>query len=339
MSYIGRPLTVDDLPAPPSDKSGYPWTTGTEIIDDCYLLPSISVVTPSYNQGAFLEETIRSVLLQAYPNTEYIVIDGGSTDESVAIIEKYSDFISYWVSEKDAGQSNAINKGFRLVEGDYFAYINSDDRYQPQTFYKVGRAFLEDDNLKWVTGYAEYVDAVGNFVELMVPEPFSNLKNTLITWEGPRAVAIQASNFLSKEIFSRFGYLNESLHYCMDVEFGLRLLRHNIVPSIIPSVLAQARLHQNSKTVSQKQSGAFTNEAVQIAQKYSEYLSAKDKAYVLQKIGEYNLFYSIGHLSSIYDDESSFRCLEELLKVVVSHPSYLIKRPFLGMLRRMIIPA
>ena len=93
--------------------------------------PRMSIVTPSYNQGQFIEETIRSVLLQSYPDLEYIVIDGGSTDESVEIIKKYVEWLAFWVSEPDRGQSDAINKGLTISKGDFLAYLNSDDAYRP----------------------------------------------------------------------------------------------------------------------------------------------------------------------------------------------------------------
>src|SRR5262245_11264512 len=126
---------LSELPPPPANKKGWPWT------EECAQLPDrmpdgsewprISIVTPSYNQGAFLEETLRSVLLQGYPNLEYVVIDGGSRDCSVDVIKKYERWIRYWVSEPDRGQSHAINKGFEKTNGDILAYINSDDAYLP----------------------------------------------------------------------------------------------------------------------------------------------------------------------------------------------------------------
>ena len=114
MVLVNTALTLQDLPTPPEDKTGWPWTEQTEVFPDKMPdgsdWPRISIVTPSYNQGQFIEETIRSILLQGYPNLEYIIIDGGSNDNSVEIIKKYEHYLSYWISESDRGQSHAINK-------------------------------------------------------------------------------------------------------------------------------------------------------------------------------------------------------------------------------------
>jgi glycosyltransferase involved in cell wall biosynthesis len=122
---------LTELPPPPAGKTGWPWTEESESLlerkGETRSWPRISVVTPSFNQGEFLEETIRSILLQGYPDLEYLVLDGGSTDNSVEIIKKYSSWISYWVSESDAGQSDAINRGLKRASGEFATWINSDD--------------------------------------------------------------------------------------------------------------------------------------------------------------------------------------------------------------------
>ena len=114
-------------------------------------LPRISVVTPSYNQGNFVEETIQSVLDQGYPNLEYIVMDGGSTDGTLDILRKYEKRL-VWKSERDRGQSDALNKGFRMASGDIFSFINSDDVYEPGALHKVGRFFVDHPQASWLTG-------------------------------------------------------------------------------------------------------------------------------------------------------------------------------------------
>ncbi len=140
--------TLAELPPPPAGKTGWPWAIETPALPasraDGSPWPRISIVTPSYNQGQFIEETIRSVLLQGYPDLEYIVIDGGSTDQSVEIIRKYERWLTYWVSEKDRGQAHAINKGFTKASGSIGAYLNSDDWYTEGAFGFVGNSFLRD---------------------------------------------------------------------------------------------------------------------------------------------------------------------------------------------------
>src|SRR5262249_26474448 len=136
--------TLAELAPPPPAKTGWPWTVETSSLPPLRLdgtpWPRVSIVTPSYNQGQFIEETIRSVLLQGYPDLEYIVSDGGSSDKSVEIIKKYQSWLAYWVSERDNGQSHAIKKGLARATGDLFNWINSDDVLLPGALAAVGGA-------------------------------------------------------------------------------------------------------------------------------------------------------------------------------------------------------
>lgn len=142
-----HPPTLADLPPPPSDRTGWPWTVASAPLPatqpDGSPWPRISIVTPSYNQGQYLEETLRSVLLQGYPNLEYFVMDGGSTDESVAILERYAPWLTHWESERDRGQAHAINKGLARATGQIAAYLNSDDLYLPDALAHVGQTFAQ----------------------------------------------------------------------------------------------------------------------------------------------------------------------------------------------------
>src|SRR3990172_2247252 len=125
--------TPTELPSPPPDKTGWPWMEETPAapatLPDNRPWPKVSIITASYNQGRFIEKAIRSVLLQGYPNLEYIIVDGGSTDDSVEVIKKYEKYLGGWVSESDRGQSHALNKGIRMAKGEIIGYLNVDDYY------------------------------------------------------------------------------------------------------------------------------------------------------------------------------------------------------------------
>lgn len=166
------------LPEPPKDKKGWPWycsqTTTSSTISTNTIWPSISIVTPSFNQGIFLEETIRSVLLQGYPNLEYIVIDGKSTDNSVEVIKKYEPWITYWVSEKDRGQSHAINKGFERATGEVLGWLNSDDYFARDALMNlILLRKINPDCIAWV-GACQKIDTEGNSISINVPESVTN---------------------------------------------------------------------------------------------------------------------------------------------------------------------
>src|ERR1041385_5182473 len=169
--------TLQELPPPPQGKKGWPWTVESPQYDagtDTTKWPLISVVTPSYNQESFIEETIRSVLLQGYPALEYIVIDGGSTDNSASIIRKYEKWIHHWVSERDRGQADAIQKGLALVNGPVSAYLNSDDIYMPGTLNRVGARFARQET-DVVYGNLYLIDPDDRVIEEHRNTPFMRL--------------------------------------------------------------------------------------------------------------------------------------------------------------------
>ena len=139
------------------NKWPYIVSSNTESFDERISYPKISIVTPSFNQGKYIEQTILSVINQNYPNLEYIIIDGGSTDETVNIIKKYEPWITYWVSEPDRGQSHAINKGIEKCTGHIFNWLNSDDWYEPNTLFDVASGFNSDKSIQFVSGYENHV--------------------------------------------------------------------------------------------------------------------------------------------------------------------------------------
>jgi len=184
--------------------------------------PKITIITPNYNQGQFLEICIKSVLNQDYPDLEYIIIDGGSTDLSLEIIRRYQDRLAWWVSEKDNGQSHAINKGITRATGVIFNWINADDFLEPDAFRRIAEAYMDaPDACGWV-GACRLVEPDGSTRLTVFPNGL-NLDHLGNNWNG--RVFYQPGCFLSTEAVREVGMLREDLHFCMDYELYVRLLQ------------------------------------------------------------------------------------------------------------------
>jgi glycosyltransferase involved in cell wall biosynthesis len=212
--------------------------------------PKITVVTPSFNQGQFIEETIRSVLYQGYPNLEYFVIDGGSTDNTVEILKKYESKISYWVSEKDKGQTHAINKGFERATGSIYAYLNSDDVYMPYTLKLIAEIFMKFNEVQWLTGYKTHLNA--NYV-------FSPDVNATYLFDrkffrkGLHILPIlgwnqQPSTFWTSQLHKKSGnQFNELIDGNMDINLWIRFSEHERL-FFLSALLAAMRKHPEQKS-------------------------------------------------------------------------------------------
>ena len=207
--------------------------------------PRITIVTPSLNQAAFLERTIRSVLEQDYPEIEYLVFDGGSTDGSVEILRRYGDRIAYWESVPDAGQSHATNKGLERATGEIVGWINSDDYYLPGALATAATAFEEKPGAEWVCGACRYLHADGSLDVVSRPHLPHGPRSA---WAHEPWYVPQASSFWRRTTLERVGGLREDLHYAMDVDLGLRLALSGILPVIVDKELAVRAHHELAKS-------------------------------------------------------------------------------------------
>ena len=183
--------------------------------------PAISIVTPNYNQGKFLGKCIRTVLSQNYPHLEYIVIDGGSTDNSIEIIKKYKKHLKYWVSEKDEGQADAINKGLRHATGEIFNWLNSDDYLEPGALFKCAEAYKENPSAAGWIGGCRRIDSNGRVLNVIYPNGFDR-ENIGQNWYGTQFY--QPSCFLSTKIVKEFNGLNKNLYIALDLDLWIRVL-------------------------------------------------------------------------------------------------------------------
>lgn len=208
------------------------------------MAPKLTIITPSFNQAAFIERTLESVLSQGYDNLEYLVVDGGSTDGSVDIIKRYSDRLAWWVSEPDRGQTDALNKGLRRATGDVVAYINSDDYYLPGAF-EAAIAALDRSSRMWVVGTARFEDAAGRPTGRWEPHQPRGPRRwwMLDPWGVP-----QAATFWRRDCFDMVGLFQEDMHYVFDTEFGLRLAYAGHLPEIVDRDLAVRVEHEDAKS-------------------------------------------------------------------------------------------
>ncbi|MDX2030000.1 MAG: glycosyltransferase family 2 protein, partial [Blastocatellia bacterium] len=205
-------------------------------------LPKISIVTPSFNQARFLERTLRSVLEQGYPNLEYIVIDGGSTDGSVEILRRYADRLAWWESAPDGGQSNALNKGFARATGEVLGWLNSDDVYCPGALAQAGRRFAANRALDVFYGGLYLIDAEDRLLDAHWAGP-CDLRYTFHVGLDIHQQAL----FWRRELMDRIGGIDEAMHFSMDVDLIVRLLLHGRTERT-RDYLGSFRVHDEAKT-------------------------------------------------------------------------------------------
>jgi glycosyltransferase involved in cell wall biosynthesis len=279
----------------------------------------LTIVTPSFNQGRFLEETILSVLNQGFEPLEYIIIDGGSTDDSVEIIKRYENHLAYWVSEKDRGQVHAINKGLEKATGDVFAFINSDDVYFPGTFKTVMKYFADHGDSEWVCGDTEMFGEghETKMIQSVVPRSAAHC----LSWAYR---APQPGHFWRTELV-RSGF-QERWNYDFDHDMYVRLLLDGHKCEYLPIAMARYRLHDVSKTVAEGH--RQIEEFDRIAEYYESQLQGSD-----QRWCRATRFLRLSYAAS--EAGQKIEAVRWLMRALAIYPENLINRPFWGCLLRL----
>ncbi|NJD34699.1 MAG: glycosyltransferase [Betaproteobacteria bacterium] len=242
-----RSPTLSELPPPPEAMTIWPWTRGSrplpETMSDGQPWPLISIVMPSFNQGQFIEEAIRSVLLQGYPRLELIVVDGGSTDNTLETIAKYKPWLKHWVSEQDAGPADALNKGFRMASGDVYGFLNADDFCLPGCFAQAAEEFQKHRAADVVSGHGYFAKPSG---ELGI-STFSDRWN-LKRFSYGACVLLQPATFFRRSIFERVQGFRQKASTCWDMELWADMAMAGATFRTTDRFMAAFRLHPGSIT-------------------------------------------------------------------------------------------
>jgi len=276
--------------------------------------PLVSIITPSYNQAEYLEYSIQSVLAQEYPNLEYIIVDGGSKDGSVEIIQRYADRLSWWVSEPDNGQADAINKGFRRANGEVVAWLNSDDLYLPEAIPEAVAALQADLDFGMVFGDALTIDPQGKPINKLV---FGNWGiSELMRFR----IICQPAVFMRRPVLVQAGYLDENFHYMLDHHLWLRIAIGNQI-KYLPKLWAAARHHPEAKNVSL--APKFSLETYRVL----EWMKTQPDFGALVNADQRRVWGGAHRLAARYylDGGKNWSALNTYGKALINWPSYTLK--------------
>jgi glycosyltransferase involved in cell wall biosynthesis len=274
---------------------------------------SISVITPSLNQGRFIERTILSVLNQNIHDLEYMILDGCSNDETLAILRRYEDRLR-WVSEPDRGQAQAVNKGIAASRGEIIGWLNSDDIYYPGALVKVRQYFFEHPSVDVVYGDAFHIDVNDREIEPYYTEPWNFEKFPSVCFLCQPAV------FFRRRMVERFGLLDESLQFCMDYEFWLRLAKNKAAFGYLREPLAGSRMYAQNKTLSQSVSVCIEINDM-LRKKFGRVPTQWLLSYVYAKVGEQGVprGWRRKALISLYAALASFRWNRGISKDILQY--------------------
>ena len=300
----------------------------------------ISIIIPSYNQKDYIEETLCSILEQAYPHLELIVVDGKSTDGTLEVIKRYEKYISTFISEPDRGQTHAINKGLKLFTGEIWSYLNSDDLISSGSLRRIAECF-ENSSVNWVGGISDMFDE-NKHLGLIKPELPSNLKEYLTPWNRTSKYVFPCSNvcFMRRRIFDSCGYFDESYDYSMDIEYYVRaIFKGEFKQFLIPEVIGKWRWHSNSKTLKKGIAYGFREDEVRIAETYLKYLNCAEKDSLISEVEEQKRWLVTRRAMFHRNQSQNGQAWFELLNNLQQNPELLTFRPWYGAIKALIYDA
>jgi glycosyltransferase involved in cell wall biosynthesis len=324
------------LPEPKYLKDGFGYTqeTDSSVYASFAYLPKITIITPSFNQGRFLEETIRSVVSQNYPNLEFLIIDGGSKDDSVEILNTYQSFITWFVSEKDYGTFDANNKGLARMTGDYWAVVNSDDTLVDNALFEVVKllnASEPAERPEWITAGIRIVNE--NNVQKAIlhpkrPEPIAGYTFANCCW------IYHPCTFLSKKVYTVTGKFRST--DVMDYDYWVRMERTRYFPVIIPAVLANLRFHTDCKSFNYVKILANVRDVIQgLYNEQKHELSFEQMTQYKTKIKEWDLLYLQTFIKSNIFEKKIIQAIKKLIYTALTYPEQMFKRWYWGAVKRL----
>jgi glycosyltransferase involved in cell wall biosynthesis len=314
-----RSPAIEELPPPPPGRTGWPWTDHAPLVpartQSGRPWPRVSVVTPSYNHGRYIEETIRSVLLQGYPDVEYIVVDGCSTDESMEIIGRYEPWLADVVREPDRGQTEAINKGWRRSTGTVAGFLNADDFYLPGAIPTAASAFDSTPEAGMVYGSAMIVDEAGGELQPWKAAPF-DLRTMLTAGNS----VPQPAAFYSVDALDGVGYLDERWDLIFDYELAIRIgTRYPTV--CIPATLARFRAHAHNKTRIR-----FDALAAELIEFIAGFDPDHSGGHDMRRMASSRVYYELSE-TCLREEGQAARALRPLVQSLRCYPAFALRRP------------
>jgi glycosyltransferase involved in cell wall biosynthesis len=326
---------ITDFPPPPAGKLGWPWTQESEqlpeTMPDGKPWPQISIVTPSYNQGQYLEETIRSVLLQGYPNLQYIIMDGGSADDSPALIRKYCKWLDCFEIAKDRGQADALNKGFSRSTGEILYFINSDDVARSGVLAQAAMRMVDSVRAhrpNWVAFAVEDFDERTRKLYLQARDL------SLSSWVGIAGAQLhQPGVFWNRAAFELCTPFDESYSFAFDRKAFLRLISQRIEPQLCDDFVAAGfRIHTGSKTTNESLSGrGFEREFIRLSKEFLPILDREERRAALNALS-YRLLCMHGVDGVNPASQSQF--IAAIYRTLCDFPMTITSRFLLGTLRK-----